>query len=50
MYYYRDGVHSVGPFTEERLIELHDKGIINDQSLVRLAESDAWFEYIKLSP
>lgn len=50
MYYYRDGVHSVGPFTEERLIELHDKGIINDQSLVRSAESDAWFEYAKLSP
>ncbi len=49
MHYYRDGTHSVGPFSEEKLLELHSKGIINDQSLVRSADSDAWFEYSKLS-
>lgn len=49
MYYYRDGIHSVGPFTEQKLVELHSKGIISDQTLVRTAESDAWFEYSKIS-
>lgn len=49
MYYYRDNIHSVGPFTKERLLELHSKGIICDQTLVRTAESEAWFEYSKLS-
>lgn len=49
MYYYRDGIHSVGPFTKEKLIELHRKQIINDQSLVRSEDSDAWFEYSRVS-
>jgi len=49
MYYYRDSIHYVGPFEEKKLIELHSKGIINGQSLIRSAESDAWFEYSKLS-
>lgn len=49
MYYYRDNIHSVGPFTKEKLSELHGKGIIHDHTLVRSAESEAWFEYSKLS-
>lgn len=47
-FYYRDGNQSVGPFNRQKLIELHQKGVISDKTLVRLDSSDAWIEIEKL--
>ena len=43
-WFYRDNDKSVGPFTFEKLSELHAFGLISDTTLVREGESREWME------
>lgn len=44
-WFYRDDDKSVGPFTFEKLSELHAFGLISDTTLVREGESREWREF-----
>lgn len=48
IFFYRDGNQSVGPFSLEKLRELHRKGVVDAKTLVRSDGSDAWFEIEKI--
>jgi uncharacterized RDD family membrane protein YckC len=45
LWFYRDNDKSVGPFTFEKLSELHAYGLISDLTLVREYESREWTEF-----
>ncbi len=44
-WFYRDNDKSVGPFTFEKLSELHAFGLISDMTLVKEGESREWMEF-----
>ena len=48
-WFYRDGEKSVGPFTFEKLNELHSYGLISDHTLISEGESREWVEFRNLS-
>jgi|GEM_PF-702717 len=47
MFFYREGNYSVGPFTREKMIELHEKRVIDDRTLVSQENSGVWYEFAK---